>query len=98
MILVLGITFALLWLKEVITSDKFEHGACKAPHVSRFVVLSTEAYLWGTVLPSLNNIRELIIDVTCISHIHKLYSKLQRNDSLKIIFIEGLNCLIAHFI
>lgn len=98
MVFILGIAFAFFWFKEVISSYKFENCAGQTPHISRLIILTAETYLWRTVLSRLNNIRELIINVTSVSHVNKLNSELQGYYTLQIVFVEGLYSFIAFLI
>ena len=69
MIFILGIALAFFRFKQIIPRHQLENGAGQAPHVSRLVVLASEAHLRGPVLPRLNDIRELIINIAGVSHV-----------------------------
>lgn len=69
MIFILGITLAFFRFKQIIARHQLENGAGQAPHVSRLVILASEAYLWGAVLSRLNDVRELIINIAGVSHV-----------------------------
>jgi hypothetical protein len=87
MIFILGIALAFFRFKQIIARHQLENGAGQAPHVSGLVVLASEAYLWGAVLPRLNDVRELIINIAGVSHVDQLHTELQGYNTLQVVLI-----------
>ena len=92
MILILRILFAFLRLKEVVSCEELEDSAGERPKVGRLVIVSPKNDLWRAILASLDNIRELVVDIAGVSHVDELNCELHLFH-----FLDVILCLQGHF-
>lgn len=98
MILILLVSLALLGLEKVIASDQLENCARERPHICRLVVIRPDEDLWGTILPGLDNVRELVIDVAAVAHVDNLDSELHIYHLFHVFLIKRLDLIVPTFI
>ena len=82
MILILRITLPLFGFKQIVPCHQLKYRACKTPHVSRLVILPSEAHLGRAILSRLYDVRELIVNVAGVAHVNQFHSELQRYNTL----------------
>ena len=87
MILILLVGLALFGFEKVVPCYQLKDCTCETPHIGGFIVLRANENLWRAVLASLNDVRELIVNIASISHVHNFNSKLHIYHLLYILFI-----------